>query len=36
LVGPRLVSVEWADGRRVCKVVEIPDGRVSREVQVLP
>jgi hypothetical protein len=29
-----VVGAEWPDGRRVWKVVEIPDGRVSREVCV--
>jgi hypothetical protein len=29
-----VVGAEWPDGRRVCKVVEIPDGRVSREMRV--
>jgi hypothetical protein len=29
-----VVGAEWPDGRRVWKVVEIPDGRVSREVRV--
>lgn len=29
-----VVSVEWPDGRRTCKVVEIPNGRESREVRV--
>jgi hypothetical protein len=29
-----VVISEWADGRRVCMVVDIPDGRVSREIRV--
>jgi hypothetical protein len=29
-----VVGAEWPDGRRVWKVVEIPDGRVSKEVRV--
>jgi hypothetical protein len=29
-----IVGAEWPDGRRVWKVVEIPDGRASREVRV--
>jgi len=28
------VYAEWADGRKVCKVVEIPDGRISAEVRM--
>lgn len=29
-----LVAAEWPDGRRSCRVVDIPDGRESREVRV--
>jgi hypothetical protein len=29
-----VVGADWPDGRREWKVVEIPDGRVSREVRV--
>ena len=29
-----VVLAEWPDGRRVCKVVEIPEVRVSKEVTV--
>jgi hypothetical protein len=28
------VYAEWADGRKVCKVVEIPDARISTEVRM--
>jgi hypothetical protein len=28
------VYAEWADGRNVCKVVEIPDARVAQEMTV--
>ncbi len=28
------VYAEWADGRKLCKVVEIPDARASHEVRV--
>lgn len=30
-----VVIGQWQDGRRVGKLVEIPDGRVSREVRVV-
>ena len=29
-----IVCAEWTDGRRICKVVDIPDKRVSREIRV--
>lgn len=29
-----VVLAKWPDGRRVCKVVEIPEGRVSKEMTV--
>jgi hypothetical protein len=29
-----IVCAEWVNGRRMCKVVEIPEMRVSREVHV--
>ncbi len=29
-----IVCAEWVNGRRVCKVVEVPEIRVSREVHV--
>jgi hypothetical protein len=30
-----VVIAEWADGQRVSRVVEVPDGRATREVQVV-
>lgn len=29
-----IVCAEWVNGRRMCKVVEIPEKRVSREIHV--
>ena len=29
-----VLLAEWPDGRKVCKVVELPQGRVSKEVTV--
>lgn len=28
------VYAEWGDGRKVCKIVEIPDARISKEMSI--